>query len=128
MGTLIERDRAFLLLLKNPANLSDEELERLISHVRELDIYLRALLVEALPGIEVEKRYRARRKELEKLSTEELVERARRNAEAERMARWREIEEDDDYDPRPDSGPSPAQKDSETYIVAEILRERGVGW
>ncbi|HEY4498022.1 MAG TPA: hypothetical protein VJA63_00030, partial [Candidatus Paceibacterota bacterium] len=60
MGTLIERDRAFLLLLKNPANLSDEELERLISHVRELDIDLRALLVEALPGIEVEKRYRAR--------------------------------------------------------------------
>lgn len=120
-GEKIYLKEIFLLLLKKPSELTDEEIVRLIAVKKQITDELYYLSRMVSYGLEQIQAYRAKKKKLAQFSTEELQEVHGRLQRA-----WATAVEDDDLDEGPDSLYAPPPIDSDEHVIHEILKERGI--
>ena len=114
-----KKARQLALLCMEPHQLSDRQLDEIITHGDEIFRYLDGVSSFARSGAAREKRYRARKLELAKLPDEELQRMSRLMSEE----RGRVLQ-DDEHDELPDSFFEAPPKDSDEHIIHELLEER----
>ena len=114
-----ERIRQLAMLCLESRELTDEELDGIITQKDAIEIYLFRVSNFASYGAEKEKRYRRRKQQLNKLSTEEL-ERMWNGISVGRLA----FLATDVNDELPDSAYEAPPKESDEHIVYELLEER----
>ena len=109
----------WLLVFLNPSKLTDYEIDRLLEHREGLKNRIQHLWCTFPESLESVQRYRARKKEMAKLPTEELQAILDR-----RMARVQDFLDDPcDMDPM-ESSIEASPLDYDENIASEIVRER----
>ena len=115
----MEKVRQLALLCLETRELMDEEIDQIIRQKEEICRYLDGCNRFASSGAEKVRRYRRRKLQLDKLSTEELKEQMRE------MNRGRgEIFAADENDELDDSFFEAPPIDSDEHIIYELLEER----
>ena len=110
----------WMLLLRDPRSLSDQEIEDLLARKKELEDILFSVKYAFPYQIKSVRGYRKRKRELAGKSTEELQKMYREILD-ERGRIMRETPDEE----LPDRFFEPAPIDSDSYIIPELLKERG---
>lgn len=123
-GKKAQLGELWALLIKDPLTLSDEDLNGLLRSSEELEERLRSLTTAFPENIKIVLRHNNKKRELSKLSTEELEKMNREFGRA-NAAFFRVIDAREEAGEEiGDSAFAPPPIDSEAHIVYELLQER----